>query len=144
MKDSTEEQFKNPPAAPSKINRRDMTKLLGLVTALSASLGVTFTASASSPAAGAQLKLKFFQQTPGGDPAKARLLCTIDLSPEDQQKLAASEGPLELRMVALSTFKDRDLAAGRAAATSPEVTISSTTIAKANWSMIKEQINRRD
>jgi len=144
MKDSTEKQDKDSLTANSNLNRRDMTKLLGLVTALSASLGVTFTASANAPAEGAQLKLKFFQQTPGGDPAKASLLCTIDLSPEDQQKLVASEGPLELRMVALTTFKDRERPAGRAVATGPEVTISSTTIAKTNWSIIKQQMNRRD
>lgn len=129
MEDSSHEQVVDQPTTESKISRRDMAKLLGAVTALSASLGVTFVTSAVTAAPGAQLKLKFLKQSPNG----AELLCTIDVSPEDQRKLASTEGPVELRVVV--EYIKINIANARAAAR--EVTVSSQTIPKAAWLKIK-------
>jgi hypothetical protein len=129
MEDSSHEQAVDQPTTKSKISRRDMAKLLGTVTALSASLGVTFVTSAATAAPGAQLKLKFLKQSPNG----AELLCTIDVSPEDQRKLASTEGPVELRFV--QDYHKLNSANVRAAA--QEVTLSSQTISRAAWLKIK-------
>jgi hypothetical protein len=132
MEDSSHEQVVDQPTTESKISRRDMAKLLGTVTALSASLGVTFVTSAVTAAPGAQLKLKFFKQSPNGDPARSQLLCTIDVSPADQRTLASTEGPVELRFV--QEYIKIDIANRPAAR---EVTVSSQTIPKAAWLKIK-------
>jgi hypothetical protein len=126
MEDSTHEQVVDQPTTESKISRRDMAKLLGTVTALSASLGVSFVTSAATVPEGGQLKLKFLKQ--------GQLLCTIDISPEDQRKLASTEGPVELRMVQL-VVKIENPPKGRG--TPQEVTVSSWTISKTVWHTLK-------
>ena len=135
MEDTSHGQFVEQPTPESRMNRRDLAKLLGAVTALSASLGVTFVASAATVAEGAQLRLKFLKQAPNGDPAKAQLLCTIEVSPEDERKILAADGPVELRVVHdMAKSSIRNLSAREKPA---EVTISSQTISKAAWSMSK-------
>ncbi len=116
-----------------------MAKLLGAITALSAGLGVSFVASAATVAEGAQLKLKFLKQAPNGDPAKAELLCTIDISPEDQRKIVAADAPVELRVV--HEMMKGSISNIRAREKSQEVILSSQTISKATWSTIKQQAN---
>lgn len=134
MEDHSHERAVDQPTTESKINRRDMAKLLGAVTALSASLGVTFVASAATVPDGGRLKLKFLKQAPNGDPAKAELLCTIDISPEDQSKILAADSSVELRVVhemmksAIGNIRAREKA---------EEVISSQTISKAVWHTIK-------
>lgn len=135
MEDSTNEPVVEQPTAESRLNRRDMAKLLGVITALSASLGVTFIASAATAAEGAQLQLKFLKAAPNGDPAKAELLCTIDISPEDQSKILAADASVELRVV--HRMEKSIIGNIRARGQGEEVTISSQTIAKAVWHTIK-------
>jgi hypothetical protein len=125
MEDSSHKQVVDQPSTESKISRRDMAKLLGTVTALSASLGVSFVTSAATVPEGGQLKLKFLKQ--------GQLLCTIDVSPEDQRKLASTEGPVELRMVQLIL----KLSDPKARPVPQEVTVSSWTISKTVWHTLK-------
>jgi hypothetical protein len=113
-----------------------MAKLLGAITALSASLGVTFVASAATVADGARLKLKFLKQAPNGDPARAELLCTIDVSPADQSKILAADSAVELRVV--HEMMKSTIGNIRAREAPQEVTISSQTISKATWNTLKD------
>jgi hypothetical protein len=140
MEDSSHEQVVDQPTTDSKINRRDMAKLLGAVAALSASLGATFTTSAATVPAESQLKLKFLKQAPNGDPTKAELLFTIDVSPPDVSKIAAADSPVELRVVSIATEKQGGNVMGRAAS-GQEVTIASQTIPQAAWRTIKFKAN---
>jgi hypothetical protein len=117
-----------------------MAKLLGAITALGASLGVTFITSAATVADGAQLKLKFLKQAPDRDPAKAELICTIDVSPEDRNKILAANAPVELRVTYEMNKTINDL---RARERPKEVTISSQTIATAAWENIKQNLNKQ-
>jgi hypothetical protein len=134
MQDSSHEHV-NDPTAGLRTSRRDMAKLLGAITALGASLGVTFVTSAATVADGAQLKLKFLKQAPNGDPAKAELLCTIDISPEDRNKIVAANAPVELRvMYEMNKITTSDL---RGRERPQEVTISSQTISTAAWKTVK-------
>jgi hypothetical protein len=139
MHDSSHEHVVDPPTKSLPINRREMAKLLGAITALSASLGVTFVTSAATVPEGAQLKLKFFKQAPNGDPAKAELLCTIEVSPEDRSKLVAANAPVELRVV--HEMSKNIIGNVRARETPQEVTISSQTISTAAWTMVKIKAN---
>ena len=134
MQDSSHEHVSDPPTTGLRTNRRDMAKLLGAITALGASLGVTFITSAATVAEGAQLKLKFFKQAPNGDTAKAELLCTIDVSPEDRNKILAANAPVELRVVHEMSKIVGNI---RARERPQEVTISSQTISTAAWSTVK-------
>lgn len=118
------------PATESKINRREMAKLLGAVTALSASLGVTLTSAQVRD--GAQLQLQFLKIPADGNKAKAELLCTIAVSPDDQRKIASAGAPVELRVVGVAVQKDNG---SRQAA--QNVTVSSQTIPQAAWQTIK-------
>lgn len=135
MQDSSHEHVIDPPTTDVQINRRDMAKLLGAITALGASLGVTFVTSAATVAEGAQLKLKFLKQAPDRDPAKAELLCTIDVSPEDRNKILSANAPVELRVV--HEMSKQTISNVRAREGSQEVTISSQTISTAAWKTIK-------
>jgi hypothetical protein len=137
MEDSSHEQVVDQPG--SKINRRDMAKLLGAVTALSASLGVTFVTSAATVSSAGNLSVKFYRPAPNGDPAKAQLLCTLDVSPEDQRKIV-SGGPVEMRLVQVY-LKLND---PKARAVPQEVTVSSQTIPNAALIEIKQHIERND
>ena len=139
MEDSSHEHLVDQPTTESRMNRRDMAKLLGAVTALSASLGVTFVTSAATVAEGAQLKLKFLKVAPNGDPAKAELLCTIDVSPEDQRKIVAADAPVELRVV--HEMSKSIISNIRAREKPQEVTLSSQTISKASWATVKQNAN---
>jgi hypothetical protein len=139
MQDPSHEHEVDSPTTASQINRRDMAKLLGAITALSASLGVTFVTSATTVAEGGQLKLKFLKQAPNGDPAKAELLCTIDVSPEDRSKILAANAPIELRVVHEMTKSS--IQNIRARERPQEVTISSQTISTAAWSIVKLPAN---
>jgi hypothetical protein len=139
MEDSSHEHLVDQPTSESRMNRRDMAKLLGAVTALSASLGVTFVTSAATVAEGAQLKLKFLKQAPNGDPAKAELLCTIDVSPEDQRKIVAADAPVELRVV--HAMHKSIIGNIRARENPQEVTLSSQTISRTSWSTMKDKAN---
>lgn len=132
MEDSSHEQIVDQPTTESKMNRRDMAKLLGAVTALSASLGATFVASAQV-LDGAQLQLQFRKLPPNGDTAKGELVCTINVSPADQQKLAATEAPVELRIVRSLAKTQRRVGAGQVT----EIVVSSHTMHKDQWQTIK-------
>ncbi|HEX3129503.1 MAG TPA: hypothetical protein VH394_19355 [Thermoanaerobaculia bacterium] len=140
MEDSSREHLDDQAMTESRMDRREIAKLLGVITALGASLGVTLITSAATSAEGAQLKLKFFKQAPDGDPAKAELLCTIDISPEDERKIVTAGGPVELRVIhdiamnSIGNMRAREIAP-------QEVTISSQTIPVAAWKIhkIKDQ-----
>jgi hypothetical protein len=136
MEDSSHELVVDQPG--SKINRRDMAKLLGVVTALSASLGVTFVTSAATVAEGAQLYMKFFRPAANGDPARAQLLCTLNVSPEDQRKIVSAGGPVEMRLV------QRYMKFPNGRAVPQEVTVSSQTIPNAALILVKDHIDRND
>jgi hypothetical protein len=140
MEDSSHKQVVDQPTTESKINRRDMAKLLGAVTALSASLGVTFVTSAATVSNASNLSMKFYRQAPNGDPAKAQLLCTLDVSPEDQRKIVSAGGPVEMRLVQVY-LKLND---PKARAVPQEVTVSSQTIPNAALIEIKQHIERND
>ena len=131
----SDEHVVDPPTTALQINRRNMAKLLGAITALSASLGVTFVTSAATVAEGGQLKLKFLKQAPNGDPAKAELLCTIDVSPEDRSKILAANAPIELRVV--HEMAKSSIGNIRGRERPQEVTVSSQTISTAACTTVK-------
>jgi hypothetical protein len=143
MEDSSREHLINQTMTESRMNRREIAKLLGVVTALSTSLGVTHITSAATDAEGTRLKLRFLKQAPDGDPSKAELLCTIDVSPEDERKIVAAGGPVELRVIhdiamnSIGHLRSRGIA-------NQEVTISSQTIPVAVWQTIKMNSSKPD
>jgi|SRR5713226_3779566 len=140
MEDGFHKQVVDQPATESKISRRDMAKLLGAVTALSASLGVSFVTSAATVAETAHLYFKFFRPATNGDPAKAQLLCSIEVSPEDQRKIVSAGGPVELRFVQQYLKLNNP----NARAVPQEVTVSSQTIPNAAMFIMKQHIERND
>src|SRR4030095_1928766 len=115
-------------------------KLLGAVTALSASLGATFITSATTLADGATLQLQFLKSAPNADPTKAQLLCKIDVSPGDQRTLAATEGPVELRIVTSLAKQQRSVGAGQVT----EIVVFSRVIEKVQWNTIKIHKQQND
>jgi len=72
---------------------------------------------------------------PNGDPAKAELLCTIDISPADQAKILAANSAVELRV--MNEMHKSIIGNIRARETPQEVTLSSQTISKATWVTVK-------